>query len=119
LVWSGSTVLAIESETAVVDIHSRAFLPHRLLLHHGRPTVLAIKNHDTELHAFVPAGLLSGVNVNVSGNGAPEFGSQGFKRGIIPPDGVMEIQFTPERRGEFPYVCDMPGHQMTATIVVE
>jgi len=25
----------------------------------------------------------------------------------------------PERRGEFPYICDMPGHEMKATILVQ
>ena len=112
-------LMAAEAQVVTVDIRSRVFLPHRLIITYGQPTVLAIKNHDAELHAFVPSELLSGVNLNVTGNGAPEFGPQGFKRGIIPPDGVMEIHFTPERRGEFSYICDMPGHQMNATIMVE
>jgi plastocyanin len=78
-----------------------------------------LHNQDAELHAFVPVGLLAGVNFNVGGNGAPEFGPQGFKRVIIPSEGRAEFRFVPDRPGVFPFFCDMPGHEMKATIVVE
>jgi hypothetical protein len=55
----------------------------------------------------------------VGGNGAPEFGPHGLNRVIIPPEGLVEIQFTPARTGTFSYLCDMPGHEMRAVIVVE
>ncbi len=108
-----------EPDSAVIDIRARQFMPERLELKQGKKTHLIVHNHDTELHAFVPGDLLKGVNLNVGGNGAPEFSDEGLKRVIIPPDGQAEISFTPERTGEFFYICDMPGHVMKATIVVK
>jgi hypothetical protein len=63
--------------------------------------------------------LFFGVDLNVVGNGAPEFGPDGLKRVIIPPEGLVEFHFTPTRTGTFSYLCDMPGHDMKAVIVVE
>jgi len=117
--WPVPPVMATGPHVVTVDIHSRVFIPHRAVLHPGQPTVLIIRNHDSELHAFVPSDLFAGVNLNVTGNAAPEFGPQGFKRAIIPPEGSVEIHFTPEHTGEYSYLCDMPGHQMAATIVIE
>ena len=37
-----------------------------------------IRNDDEDLHAFVPLLLLQHTNVQVSGNGAPEFNETGF-----------------------------------------
>lgn len=119
LSWPVPPITAAEPLVVAVDIQSRVFIPHRAALHHGQPTVLVFRNHDSELHAFVPSELFAGVNLNVTGNGAPEFGPEGFKRAIIPPEGSVEIHFTPERPGEYSYICDMPGHQMAAMIVVE
>lgn len=110
--------LALE-ETATVVIQGRQFKPDRTVLHQGQKTRLVFKNQDSELHAVVPFGLFAGVSLNISGNGAPEFGEEGFKRVIIPPDGIVEIHFTPTKPGEHRYLCDMPGHEMNAVIVVE
>ena len=109
----------IEVESITVDIRGRLFIPNRVLLHHNRPTALRFRNHDTELHTVAAKELFSGVDINVEGNGAPEFGPDGLKRVIIPPDGLIEFQFTPARTGTFSYLCDMPGHDMKAVIVVE
>lgn len=105
-------------QSILIDIRARQFRPDSVELSRSRTVMLVIENHDSELHAFVPGDLFDGVNVNIGGNGAPEFGPQGFKRVIIPPEGRAEIRFTPERTGEFTYLCDMPGHEMRATIVV-
>ncbi|MGQ0810939.1 MAG: cupredoxin domain-containing protein [Nitrospiraceae bacterium] len=102
----------------IVQIRTREFSPNPVFLRTGHKTTLVLENHDSELHAFVPIDFLTGLNLNISGNGAPEFGPQGFKRVIIPPDGYAEIQFTPEHPGEFHYFCDMPGHEMRAAIIV-
>ena len=102
----------------VITIHARSFEPATLPVQAGRKIRLVFHNHDAELHAFVPVGLLAGLHLNISGNGAPEFDAQGFKRVIIPPQGKAEILFVPVRKGTFPYYCDMPGHEMSATIVV-
>lgn len=110
--------LALE-ETATVVIRGRLFKPDRTVLHQGHKTTLVFKNQDSELHAVVPFGLFTGESLNISGNGAPEFGAEGFKRVIIPPDGIAEIHFTPTKPGEYRYLCDMPGHEMKAVIVVE
>lgn len=108
-----------DEATATVEIRNRQFYPERLLLRQGRRTALILKNHDSELHAFVPAELLAGTSLNVGGNGAPEFGPEGLKRVVIPSDGLVEIRFTPARPGAFRYRCDMPGHEMAGVIVVE
>ncbi len=110
---------SLTEETAAVVIQRRQFTPPRTILHQGRPTRLVFQNRDTELHSFAPDGLFAGASFNVSGNGAPEFGPEGLKRVIIPPDGVAEIRFTPRTPGEFRYMCDMPGHQMNGVIAVE
>ena len=106
-------------ETVIVVIQGRLFKPERTVLHQGRTTRLVFKNQDSELHAVVPFGLFSGESLSVAGNGAPEFGPEGLKRVLIPPDGVVEIFFTPTKSGEYRYLCDLPGHEMNAVIVVE
>ena len=109
----------VEVESVTVEIRGRMFIPQHVLLHHGRKTVLRFRNQDTELHAVVAKELFLGVSLNVGGNGAPEFGPNGLTRVIIPPEGLIEIQFTPLRAGSFSYLCDMPGHDMQAVIEVE
>jgi plastocyanin len=106
-------------EYVLVKIHARSFEPTAVTLHAGRKTRLVFQNLDAELHAFVPIGLFDGIHLNVSGNGAPEFGADGFKRVIIPSEGQAEFRFIPEQTGMYPFFCDMPGHEMRATIVVE
>jgi len=108
-----------EIETITVEIHGRVFTPDRIVLHIGHKTVLRFRNHDTELHAVVAKDFFLGMSLNVGGNGAPEFGPNGLNRVIIPPDGLIEIQFTPAVTGTFSYRCDMPGHDMNAIIMVE
>jgi plastocyanin len=109
----------VEVESVTVEIRGRIFIPDHVLLHHEHKTVLRFRNLDTELHAVVAKELFLGVSLNVDGNGAPEFGPNGLTRVIIPPDGLIEIQFTPTRTGTFSYLCDMPGHNMQAVIEVE
>ncbi len=109
----------IEAEWITVDIRGRAFIPNRVLLHHNQEIVLRFRNLDTELHSVVVKDLFLGIDLNVGGNGAQEFGPEGLKRVIVPPDGLIEFQFTPARTGNFSYLCDMPGHDMKAVIVVE
>jgi len=106
-------------ETAVVVIQGRQFKPDRTILHQGIKTKLVFENRDSELHAVVPFGLFTGESLSISGNGAPEFGPEGFKRIVIPPEGIAEIRFTPTKPGEHRYLCDMPGHEMSAVLVVE
>ncbi len=106
-------------EVVTVTIRSRTFEPDPVTLRVGQKTKLVFYNQDAELHAFVPVGLFTGVHLNVTGNGAPEFGPDGFKRVIIPSEGRAEFRFVPERPGVYPFFCDMPGHEMKATVVVE
>ncbi len=108
-----------EGESVTVEIGSRMFVPNHVILHHDQKTVLRFRNHDTELHTVVAKELFLGVDLNVGGNGAPEFGPDGLKRVIVPPEGLVEFQFTPARTGSFSYLCDMPGHDMKGVIVVE
>ena len=109
----------VEVESITVDIRGRMFIPNHALLHHDQKTVLRFRNHDTELHTVVAKEIFLGADLTVGGNGAQEFGPDGLKRVIIPPDGLIEFQFTPARTGTFSYLCDMPGHDMKAVIVVE
>ena len=108
-----------EVESVTVEIRSRIFIPQHVHLHHDRKTVLRFRSHDTELHTEVAKELFLSADLNVSGNGAPEFGPNGLKRVIIPAEGLIEFQFTPAHTGTFSYLCDMPGHNMQAVIVVE
>lgn len=109
----------VEVESIIVEIRGRMFIPNHVLLHHDQKTVLRFRNHDTELHTVVAKELFLSADLNVGGNGAQEFGPDGLKRVIIPPEGLVEFQFTPARTGTFSYLCDMPGHDMKAVIVVE
>jgi plastocyanin len=109
----------IELESITIDIRGRMFIPNHVLIHHNQKIILRFRNHDTELHTVAAKELFFGVDITVGGNGAPEFGLDGLKRVIIPPDGLIEIQFTPTRTGTFSYLCDMPGHDMKAVIMVE
>jgi uncharacterized cupredoxin-like copper-binding protein len=108
-----------EEHQVIVLIEARRFEPSRIVLQSGHKTKLVLLNQDAELHAFVPGALFVGVHLNISGNGAPEFGDAGFRRVIIPSAGRTEIRFVPERKGIYPVLCDMPGHEMKATIVIE
>lgn len=109
----------LAEEEVIVHIRGRAFIPTTVRIHAGRQTKLVFQNQDAELHAFVPGNLFNGVNLNIGGNGAPEFGEQGFRRVIIPGDGRVELRFVLLQPGRYPYICDMPGHEMRATIIVE
>jgi plastocyanin len=108
-----------EMESVTVEIRSRMFIPQHVHLHHDRKTLLRFRSHDTELHTVVAKELFLSADLNVGGNGAPEFGPNGLKRVIIPAEGLIEFQFTPAQTGTFSYLCDMPGHNMQAVIVVE
>ena len=97
----------------------RTFTPETITLKIGRPAALTIRNEDEDLHAFVPLLLFQRTNVQVSGNGAPEFNEAGFVRVLIPPRGKAELRFIPRTSGTFVYICDLPGHNMRAVIIVE
>lgn len=106
-------------EEVLVRMRDRKFMPATVRVHAGRKTKLVFHNQDAELHAFVPGNLFDGISVSVEGNGAPEFGEQGFRKVIIPGDGVAELRFALRQPGRYPFICDMPGHEMRATLVVE
>jgi len=97
----------------------RTFTPETITVKIGRPAALIIRNEDEDLHAFVPLLLFQRTNVQVSGNGAPEFNEAGFVRVLIPPRGKAELRFIPRTSGTFVYICDLPGHNMRAVIIVE
>jgi len=101
-----------------INIRSREFRPHTLTIFVGQKTRLVLKNLDTELHAFVPVGLLADSHLTVSGNGAPQFAKEGFVRVLLPTRGQTDLVFTPSRPGTYPYFCDLPGHVMRGIIVV-
>jgi uncharacterized cupredoxin-like copper-binding protein len=109
----------LSEELVLVTMRARQFHPPLIILNTGRKTHLVLRNEDAELHAFVPNKLFLGVNLNVGGNGAPEFSESGFKKVIIPSGGRVDIRFVPEHAGEYQFLCDMPGHEMRGTIRVE
>ena len=102
-----------------IAIKTRAFQPRTVTLQAGQEAVLVFDNQDVEIHAFVPEKLLDRVRVHVDGSGAPQFGDRGLKRLLIGGGGQAEIRFVPRTPGEYRYWCDLPGHQMDGTIVVE
>ena len=112
---------AADSPPDAVEIvaNKRTFAPAVVTLRLGRPATLIIRNEDEDLHAFVPLLLLQRTNVQVLGNGAPEFNATGFARVLIPPHGRTELRFTPKTSGTFFYICDLPGHNMRAEIIVQ
>ena len=114
-----AAVLGQEDVAVTVHIENRRFVPHVVNLRVGQRVRLTFKNEDVELHAFVPAGLLVRTNVQVSGDGAPQFGKEGFRRVLIPSGGQVELVFTSKEAGSFPFFCDLPGHIMNGTIVVD
>jgi uncharacterized cupredoxin-like copper-binding protein len=119
--FQGSSIVDAAAPSVSVEIvaSKRAFTPETLTLAQGEPATLVIRNDDEDLHAFVPLLLLHRTNVQVSGNGAPEFNETGFVRVLIPPHGRVELRFTPKTAGTFHYICDLPGHSMQAQIVVK
>jgi uncharacterized cupredoxin-like copper-binding protein len=104
--------------SAEIVINERTFSPAVLTLPLHEPVTLIIRNEDSDLHAFVPLLLFQATNVQVRGNGAPEFNETGFARVLIPPHGRAELSFRPRTPGHFFYICDLPGHEMRAQIVV-
>jgi len=112
---------AADTTPGAVEIvaSKRAFSPEVVTLKLGKPATLVIRNEDEDLHAFVPLLLFQGTNVQVRGNGAPEFNETGFARVLIPPHGRAELRFTPKTSGTFSYICDLPGHNMRAKIIVQ
>lgn len=101
-----------------INIRSREFRPQTLTIPLGQKIRLVLKNLDTELHAFVPVGLVADSHLMVSGNGAPQFAKEGFVRVLLPTKGQTDLTFTPTRPGTYPYFCDLPGHDMQGIIVV-
>lgn len=116
--WPAVARAQPEEEIITIDMQGRRFVPSEILLPVGRTVRLVLLNHDSELHAFVPESLFAGVNMTVTGNGFPEFTDAGFRRLIVPPDGHAEIGFIPTRAGDYPFSCDMPGHDMKGKILV-
>ena len=112
---------AADAPPVAVEIiaSKRTFAPETVTLRVGVPVTLIIRNEDEDLHAFVPLLLFQRTNVQVRGNGAPEFNEAGFARVLIPPHGKAELRFIPKTSGTFFYMCDLPGHNMRAEIVVE
>lgn len=111
--WAGG------AEELTVHIENRRFIPHLIQIRVGQKVRLVFKNDDVELHAFVPMDLLAQTNVQVEGNGAPQFDGQGFRRVLVPSKGHVELTFSPKHEGSFPFFCDLPGHVMNGMVIVE
>ena len=105
-------------QRVIVHIENRRFLPNLISLRVGQPTRLILLNDDAELHAFVPMDLLAQTNVQVGGNGAPQFDDHGFRRVLVPSSGQVELIFSPKHVGSYPFFCDLPGHIMNGIVVV-
>jgi len=100
-----------ETQRIVVNIENRRFVPHVIRLRVGQQIRLVLRNDDAELHAFVPTDLLANTNVQVEGNGAPQFNGEGFHRVLIPSKGQAKLTFSPKQAGSFPF--------LNGTVVVE
>ena len=108
-----------KAREVVVTIKTRQFDPPTVYFQSGEKTRLILRNQDVELHAFVPVSLLQNTTLHVSGSGAPQFGPQGLLRILLPSRGETEILFVPDRPGNYPFFCDLPGHIMRGMIVVQ
>lgn len=123
----GGQALVLASEPEIdtaplrvdITIKARQFHPSPVSVPVGQQVILVFHNQDVELHAFMPKGFLEHRPVHVDGNGAPQFGETGLERVLIPSGGREEIHFMPDVVGTFEYRCDLPGHQMVGTLVVE
>ncbi len=105
--------------TVLISIKTRNFRPDHIRIPLGEKTRLILKNLDSELHAFLPVGLLTNTHINLQGNGAPQFGKSGLVRVLLPSRGHTEIVFVPSKPGTYPFFCDLPGHVMRGNIVVQ
>ena len=118
-----STIINLGNEQPVkeviINIKTRKFRPDRLVLRTGERTRLVLINSDAELHAFLPVGLMTDTHINLSGSGSPKFSGGGLVRVLLPHQGQTEIVFVPSRPGNYPFFCDLPGHVMRGTIVVQ
>ena len=115
----GHEGLADNAPMVTIQIENRQFVPHVIRLRVGQRTRLVLQNNDVELHAFVPSDLFVHTNVQVEGNGAPQFDEQGFRRVLLPSNGQVDLTFSPKHAGSYSFFCDLPGHVMNGTIVVE
>ena len=115
---SAESAIPSSSKTVEIVIHKRTFSPEVTTIAQGEPVTLILRNEDGDLHAFVPLLLFENVNVQVRGNGAPQFTESGFARVLIPPLGQAELAFVPKNVGTFFYICDLPGHNMRGEIIV-
>lgn len=112
---------AFDAQAIRVDMTIKAgqFHPSPVSMPVGRPVALVFHNLDAELHAFVPGRFLEDVPLHLDGNGTPQFGEKGLERVLIRSGGREDIRFVPPVLSTFEYRCDLPGHQMIGTIVVE
>ena len=108
-----------QATEVIIDVKTRTFQPDMISLQLGEKIRFVLRNKDAELHAFVPVGIFLDTTLNVSGNGAPQFGKEGLLRVLLPSTGQTEILFTPKKAGNYPFFCDLPGHVMRGTIVVQ
>lgn len=109
----------IPEHNVLISIKTRTFQPDHIRIPLGEKTRLILKNLDSELHAFLPVGLLTNTHLNIQGNGAPQFGKSGLIRVLLPSRGQTEIIFVPSKPGTYPFFCDLPGHVMRGNIVVQ
>lgn len=101
------SVVAVEKDSGreqVVQVTAKrfSFTPKEIVVKKGRPVVLEISSLDF-VHGFnVPDLKL---------------------RADLPPGKITRVQFTPDRAGEFPFVCDNfcgDGHEeMHGRVVVK
>ena len=127
IIWANtsahaSSLAASDSQhetEVVVHIKTREFRPDKISLRTGEKIRLIFRNEDAELHAFVPVGIFLNTTLNLTGNGAPQFGPDGLLRVLLPSNGQTEILFIADRPGQYPFFCDLPGHVMRGTIVVQ
>ena len=117
-----STLALADSSPEVkitIQIQNRKFKPDVLYVRIGQKTRLIFKNHDAELHAFVPSEMLIRGSFQISGTGFPEFTRNGLYRILIPPSGQTDILFVPGQLGIYRFFCNLPGHVMIGNVVVE
>lgn len=94
------------------------FQPTTIHLSIGKPVHLILANHGQQTHEFESALFLHhDVKVHRGGN---YFEGSEIKEITVGPGGRVDILFTPQTLGSYPFACEMAGHGgMKGTIDVE
>ena len=135
-IWSvitGALLLAacggtLPPATISIWVDSDGFSPARVEAPAGKPVSIVVRNLDTQEHQWAIQTLPMVVQGkadpmaghNMAGMSDAGMGSTPPQLHIVAPVGEQaELTFTPAQRGEYPFLCILPGHSEQGVLVVE